>query len=676
MFSLIITIVSIALVAALVLATLYYGGAAFNKGTVSASATKAIAQGQQIQGAMDLYRADFGSWPTKEQLLGANDRGFIYLRSWPTSTKLPLVATSKVVAPALAQAVQTDGATTVPGVEWKVPTNPTQPTAVLSESVTEEVCANINLKSRGDDGIARVLSTSYATQCYSPADGTFVVVVTKAPYADLVTGLTDGGGTPPTIIVTPLNVNTPTDPVWVKPPGVVAPPPGSGTGTASAWSLTSAAQGNGVAPLSILQQGEVATVSILPESGPPTVVKLTNTGSQNIQLSVPDGLIENPVVVAVFNKFWVDRVLGGVSSAYTLYANSPVCESDRLLTPGTSCSLFLSTRGFACAAADSPLINLGAGINIRPLACPVAPTPAPRLEFRGLAAPNPYPDSFVFSRYSDSSSNGYSTDQNRTMTATFVSSGNVPVVIQSVSVDGPFVAQSGFTSDCTPGQAVAEGTFCVVRYVLPSSVFEDVLQQGTLRVTTEDGTVLETPVQATLVSEPWRRVEASPAGFYQATGYLNSVPLPVNGAVLKGSDGGQRLRVSSGMPGVLSADLSVGIDNPDFEVRASDSSDTCAAVSYSLTGGTSCEFVVSLTPAARSSLGLHVANVTVASPYGTSTVTVQVFIVDTTPAIVDLETRIIQEFQAAVQAGAGMTASLQSLLGQMVTEIRKQWPAP
>lgn len=50
MFSLIITIVAIALVAALALATLYYGGAAFQKSTIEAQATRAITHGQQIQG--------------------------------------------------------------------------------------------------------------------------------------------------------------------------------------------------------------------------------------------------------------------------------------------------------------------------------------------------------------------------------------------------------------------------------------------------------------------------------------------------------------------------------------------------------------------------------------------------------------------------------------------------
>lgn len=58
MFSLIITIISIALVAALALATLYYGGDAFNRGSAGATASRLINEGQQINGAVTLANAD------------------------------------------------------------------------------------------------------------------------------------------------------------------------------------------------------------------------------------------------------------------------------------------------------------------------------------------------------------------------------------------------------------------------------------------------------------------------------------------------------------------------------------------------------------------------------------------------------------------------------------------
>jgi hypothetical protein len=58
MFSLIITIISIALVAALALATLYYGGSAFNRGSAGAEAARLINEGQQLNGAVAIAKAD------------------------------------------------------------------------------------------------------------------------------------------------------------------------------------------------------------------------------------------------------------------------------------------------------------------------------------------------------------------------------------------------------------------------------------------------------------------------------------------------------------------------------------------------------------------------------------------------------------------------------------------
>jgi hypothetical protein len=58
MFSLIITIISIALVAALALATIYYGGSAFSAGSAKAQLATAVSQAQQIAGAMTLAISD------------------------------------------------------------------------------------------------------------------------------------------------------------------------------------------------------------------------------------------------------------------------------------------------------------------------------------------------------------------------------------------------------------------------------------------------------------------------------------------------------------------------------------------------------------------------------------------------------------------------------------------
>lgn len=58
MFSLIITIISIALVAALALATLYFGGSSFMDGKPEAEAARYINEGSQIVGAVRLFQAE------------------------------------------------------------------------------------------------------------------------------------------------------------------------------------------------------------------------------------------------------------------------------------------------------------------------------------------------------------------------------------------------------------------------------------------------------------------------------------------------------------------------------------------------------------------------------------------------------------------------------------------
>lgn len=58
MFQLIVAVISIALVAALAGASIYYGGSAFSGSTAKANVTSLINQGQQISGAVTLYRTD------------------------------------------------------------------------------------------------------------------------------------------------------------------------------------------------------------------------------------------------------------------------------------------------------------------------------------------------------------------------------------------------------------------------------------------------------------------------------------------------------------------------------------------------------------------------------------------------------------------------------------------
>lgn len=85
MFSLIISIISIALVAALAAATVYFGGAAFNKGASGADASTFINAGQQIAGAFTLADTDGDDASALADLsdtgVGAGD---VYLSQIPT----------------------------------------------------------------------------------------------------------------------------------------------------------------------------------------------------------------------------------------------------------------------------------------------------------------------------------------------------------------------------------------------------------------------------------------------------------------------------------------------------------------------------------------------------------------------------------------------------------------
>ncbi|MHB1666108.1 hypothetical protein [Thiomonas sp.] len=60
MFALIITIISIALVAALAIASIYYGGTAFTSGSAQAQASTIVNQAQQISAGTTLYENDNG----------------------------------------------------------------------------------------------------------------------------------------------------------------------------------------------------------------------------------------------------------------------------------------------------------------------------------------------------------------------------------------------------------------------------------------------------------------------------------------------------------------------------------------------------------------------------------------------------------------------------------------
>ena len=127
MFSLIITIISIALVAALALATIYYGGAAFNRGSDGAKASQLINEGQQINGAVTMAKADAAAGGTAlEDLADLTTASPAYLAQLPASfassgavTLASGVVTLTGQSHAVCQEVQkrATGSTTVPAAQ-------------------------------------------------------------------------------------------------------------------------------------------------------------------------------------------------------------------------------------------------------------------------------------------------------------------------------------------------------------------------------------------------------------------------------------------------------------------------------------------------------------------------------------------------------------------------------
>jgi len=157
MFSLIITIISIALVAALALATLYYGGDAFNKGQAQAQAAKVRNQGQQLLGAAELFKANHGRYPINVAEM-VTDK---YLSSVPVART--------AIAEALADSA------------WYMPLQ--EEALFLLSTPVPEACRTINEKGYGQRGILTGVVDGVQVQCYGPALNALYTMAAKDPKA-------------------------------------------------------------------------------------------------------------------------------------------------------------------------------------------------------------------------------------------------------------------------------------------------------------------------------------------------------------------------------------------------------------------------------------------------------------------------------------------------------------
>lgn len=93
MFQLIVAVIAIALVIALTLASIFYGGEAFTRSSLKANVAAMVNQAQQISGAHTLYKTDF-SKPADTLA----DLAPAYLAEIPTAPKIVLQEDGESVA--------------------------------------------------------------------------------------------------------------------------------------------------------------------------------------------------------------------------------------------------------------------------------------------------------------------------------------------------------------------------------------------------------------------------------------------------------------------------------------------------------------------------------------------------------------------------------------------------
>lgn len=162
MFSLIIVIIAITLVALLALAAIYYGGDALRKGGARAQAVTYLNQSQQIMGGAQLFRTDHGRWPASLDELVASH----YLTSTPT----PPVLAQAIEVPLIPSAYADENL-----AHWTtVQTN--APFYWVRRNVSKDVCRSVNLLARGDNGIYNAAIPSLAAQCFGTEERFTVIL--------------------------------------------------------------------------------------------------------------------------------------------------------------------------------------------------------------------------------------------------------------------------------------------------------------------------------------------------------------------------------------------------------------------------------------------------------------------------------------------------------------------
>jgi hypothetical protein len=185
MFSLLITIISIALVAALAIATIFYGGEIVKKSRAKATAATFVTQGQQMLGATEMFKAIHGRWPaTADELVESK-----LLKGIPVAPGNAAVVSQLLDYPVFSLAYAGPE-----GRAWEQ-VQSLAPQFWLLRSTSEQVCRAINQQVRGDDGIYNAARRDTLIQCFGTEEN-YTVLVHLRGDPDIGTTVPAAGGTP------------------------------------------------------------------------------------------------------------------------------------------------------------------------------------------------------------------------------------------------------------------------------------------------------------------------------------------------------------------------------------------------------------------------------------------------------------------------------------------------
>lgn len=312
MASLVIVIISVVLVAALALATQYYGASALSEGAEVAKAAQLLNQGLQLRSAAQLYFNDKGYWPsTVDELLTGH-----YLNA------LPIVTAADTGFSVLSSAYAADAMWTMP--------KPGVPTFILTTGFTSGVCKEVNHRSVGSKGIPAHAYADVVAQCYGPALNTLTVVISAEPE-------TLGLALPVGDLGTDNRPVSPTDSGWTSPPDmVVDPKPTADT------------------PLTL---GPVTCAPLSVASGSPITCEatVTNDGHSGASTAGAAPTVSDPIFTPTTN---CPATLAAGASCKVTLTGTPVAQGTNTYTLGWGLSGFKSASQLFSVTVTPPVETL------------------------------------------------------------------------------------------------------------------------------------------------------------------------------------------------------------------------------------------------------------------------------------------------------------------------------